>query len=304
MTWSAPAEASASPRPPEPLEDLVACLDEDRLDRIIGASGPCALALPRGWPDRPPGHVEVVPVGSLLGWHAPPDVDTLVFVGEGTATAAGAAGRPLPPEGGGRPTVRVVVAVDRAGHEAGRLRVGTTVEHRPPAGGRLLDALHRCLGLATPPAAASTAGLLAALWLGALADHHGAPRLGWAAALRLHPAAGALDAAAPTGVGAGDGPALPEAALEEAIVAAPRVWTWDRLRVATAEVGTLDLLCPADLAGWMDEGMFARWVTGSTAAVAALAAAAEAATAPAAFRRVRALLARTGVDLPAEPPGP
>lgn len=298
MTWSVAAEAAASRRPPAALEALVACLDEDRLDRIIGASGPCALALPRGWPDRPPGHVEVVPVDTLLGWDAPPDVDTLVFVGEGTASTAGAAARSLPPEGSGPPTVRVVVAVDRAGHEAGRLRVGTTVEHRPPAGGRLLDALHRCLGLATPPPAASTAGLLAALWLGALADHHGAPRLGWAAALRLHPAAGALDAAAGDSTGS-----LPEAALEEAIVAAPRVWTWDRLRVATAELGTLDLLCPAGLAGWMDEGMFARWVTGSTATVAALAAAAEAATAPAAFRRLRALLARTGVDLPAVPPG-
>ncbi|HET9072929.1 MAG TPA: hypothetical protein VFN60_13520 [Acidimicrobiales bacterium] len=300
MTWSVAAEAAASPRPPAALEALVACLDEDRLDRIIGASGPCALALPRGWPDRPPGHVEVVPVDTLLGWDAPPDVDTLVFVGEGTASTAGAAARSLPPERGRTPTVRVVVAVDRAGHEAGRLRVGTTVEHRPPAGGRLLDALRRCLGLATPPPAASTAGLLAALWLGALADHHGAPRLGWAPTLRLHPAAGALEAHGHGGAGT---EGLPDAALEEAIVAAPRVWTWDRLRVATAELGTLDLLCPAGLAGWMDEGMFARWVTGSTAAVAALTPAAQAATEPAAFRRLRALLARTGVDLPAAPGG-
>ena len=277
------------PFPPPPLEDLVACFDEARVERALAASGACAFALPLGWQARHPQRVAVVPVADLLGWTAPPEVDALVFLGGGRAFHLG----DDPPAEG--PEVRVVVVLDRAGRRAGRLRVGAAVEHRPPGGGRLLDALQRCLGLPTDPPAGSTGRLLATLWLGALATpgsptgpHPEGRLLGWPRVLRRHPVAGAL---------AADDPGLGEGALEQAAVAGPEAWTWEALREATASSGVLDVACPAELAGWMDGGMFSRWVGASILPPEPLVAGAAARVTRPAWARLVALLERSGVAL-------
>ncbi len=301
MTVPSTLDPTSRPEAPCDLERLVACFDDTRIQRTLGASGACVLALPARWRGGDPRRVELLPVANLLGWSAPASVDTLVFVGGGTATGPGRAVDPAAvtagagrPDGGPVPVlpeVEVVVAIDRSGRLAGRVRTGDTVERRPPAGGRLFDALHRCLGLATAAPAESTAGLLATLWLAAIAatgTRRGCP-LSWADAVRCHPIAAALTS---------EDPSIDEQALEEAIVAVPRIWTWEALREATCLHGTLGALCPPELAGWMDEGMFSRWVSGSAVTLGQVVPDAATALDARAWMRAGQLLARSGVTLP------
>lgn len=325
MTIQSTVNPSTGPETSTDLERLVASFDDHCPERTaveqtlggrtlgarplgartVGTPGARAFALPAGWTRGDPRHVEEVPVASLLGWTAPASVDTLVFVGGGraarsepTATAGigraeeadHLAGRTLSP-GSPLPAVDVVVAVDRAGRLAGRVRIGDTVESRPPAGGRLFDALHRCLGLATAPPAESTARLLATLWLAAIAAAGTSSKglLTWPETVRCHPIAVALIA---------EDPSIGEQGLEEAIVMVPRIWTWEALREATSDHGTLDLLCPAGLSGWMDEGMFSRWVSGSAVPLDQVVADAAAAVSASVWKWTAELLSRSGVVLP------
>lgn len=299
MTIPTIVDPTRRPEHPADLDQVVACFDQDRIARTLGTCGACAFALPPRWRGGDPRHVDLVPIATLLGWSAPPSVDALVFVGGGRgtspaagATAAGDTGGRVPGGVGDRdlPGVDVVVAIDRAGRLAGRVRIGDSVESRPPAGGRLFDALHRCLGLATAPPAESTARLLATLWLSAIAASaagRGGP-LTWPETVGCHPISVAL---------AAEDPSVDDTALEEAIAAVPRIWTWEALREATDQHGTLDALCPAQLAGWMDEGMFSRWVTGSAVPFERVVPDASSAVTAEVRRRTGQLLARSGVPL-------
>lgn len=251
--------------------------------------------------DRPGGPeiLQVLDIGALLGWSAPPEVARIVVLAAGRAAGTGDtdyAGRfPVSRAYPALATapVSVVVGIDRLGNLAGRLRLGDVVQDQAPTGGRLVDGLRRCFALPTAPPPRDTAGLLAALWLAAIAASGQAHRshrrrMTWPEALRLHPACSLLLA---------DEPDLPDAALEMVAGRAPLTWTWAALRRSAAANGSLNELCPSELAAWMDEGMYARWVLGAVAPEAQLAPAAEIRLDALARRNLMDLLHSQGVEV-------
>jgi hypothetical protein len=180
------------------------------------------------------------PVGALAGFVAPARWRALGVCVPGRAHA-----------GGWSDDVAVTLLVDRAGASASLLRRAGRVEVLPGRPeGALADACRRALGLPTAPPPTTTLGLWTLAWLDrvvatASAREPGRPALTWAAVADLHPAsAGPTD---PPGL------ALAAAGLAEA-------WPWARLR-ADAAVGDLPGPAPAvDVAAWMDDGMWARWL--------------------------------------------
>jgi hypothetical protein len=207
-------------------------------------------------------------LAQLFGWVSPPAYDAIGVVagGWGRPYLPGQEGDPLlagaladvsstvRPEDVPEPQrVRVIVVVDRRGVIGARTTMGDgRVVDGGCQSGRLVDALRRGLGLPTDPPAMSSAAIIGALWLAALAaeGRRCGHRLGWAEVTALHPAAPAL---------VDDGHTLSSAEVDAVTRVAPRAWTWERLRADTISGGGLcDLVAP-DIAAWMDTGMFARW---------------------------------------------
>jgi hypothetical protein len=156
--------------------------------------------------------------------------------------------------------VIVTTLVDRSGDVASVIRQSGEVTVMPdPLEGTVADACRRALGLPTAPPPPSTLGLWTLSWLDRLVDLAGRGPAGagtqsWAAVARLHAAASPP----------GDEPyaALDPQRLVSAASALARAWPWARLR---ADPSVLDLPgAPptARLAGWMDDGMWARWLLG------------------------------------------
>jgi len=248
---------------------------------------------------RPPAGEGAVLLGrhapvDLLGWRAPVEVDALAFVGTGLARAEPAHGRRdhSYEAGGGRDgrseEVRVAVAVARDGQVAGLLHLDGRVRTDAPRAGRLHDTLHRCLELPTPAPPTGTGQLIDTLWVAGVLDaaeraERAGGRLGWAEVLACHPAVGA--------VGTGGAKVDPPVA-EIAIRVARRAWSWETLRCQAATEGTLADLCPPALAGWMDEGMFARWVLDGLLPATALLGHLDGLLEPAAAAALRSELAR------------
>jgi hypothetical protein len=117
-----------------------------------------------------------------------------------------------------------------------------------PDEGLILDMMRRSLGLETPPPPCSPSLLSVMFWVEALADAAGSVPLPleWADAVCFHPVAAANGVSDP-------------AEAELAIRVDTARLKWSRLRHLTAADG------PAAgqlgvYAGWMDDGMFARWV--------------------------------------------
>jgi len=120
-----------------------------------------------------------------------------------------------------RVRLRAVHVVCRSGDEVGGFRfAGDALELQPASVGMVPDALRRALGLPTTPPDFPAAELMAADWMDTVADR-------------------ALNVKKPPNVDA---------------------VTWDDIRwqVVTGE-RTVNGLTPT-LAGWMDEGIFARWM--------------------------------------------
>ncbi|MHB1929276.1 MAG: hypothetical protein ACYDEN_12590 [Acidimicrobiales bacterium] len=290
-----PAEDLA---PPEPAVELFGFLR--RIDEEVGGLEPGEEAYALGYGAAllgGPELREILPASALLGWTAPREVDRLVVVASGTASACDDAGRPLTwPAGDAQPAgdpVHLIVVADRRGRLAGRLRVGQSLEEQVPAGGRMVDTLRRCFGLPTLPPPGDPAALLACLWLGVLLAtarprrrHRG--RLTWSEALRLHPANELL---------LREDPDLPVWVLETVVRRTPGVWTWEQLRQAAVTNGSLAELCPPDLARWMDVGMYARWVMAEGAPLEQLLAAARDRVDGGAYQQLTAALAACGLDV-------
>jgi hypothetical protein len=171
--------------------------------------------------------------GRLLGEVVPDDWDAAGLVVHGTARSLGDPDRDLRP-GDRLGRVCTAVVCDRLGTVASTLRIGDgeprSMVHGPddPAGGvgRMLDALRRSVGVATPPPVADSAGLALALW--------------------LHRVLEAASAGRPTDPGHIDRlrPRLPA--------------DWAQLRSECAAGGWVELDIAPDLAAWMDDGMFSR----------------------------------------------
>jgi hypothetical protein len=238
---------------------------------------------------------------SLLGWRAPPGCVAVAVVADGLARpaetrrssrliedrASPAAVTPASEKrereapGDEATSVRIVCVVDRWQRVAGRLHVaGGPAVCDPPEGGRLLDSLLRAFGHPTSPPEAQPAALLGRMWLGqvlAVADDD-RTLLSWPRIRELHPATAVLRAA---GLEVDDG------LLELAVRAATRAWTWERIR-AQAAAGQWDTeLVSPELAAWMDQGMFSRWVLAGTRSCDELLAAASASLRPATRRKIR-----------------
>lgn len=192
------------------------------------------------------------PTEALLGFVAPRDWSAI-----GMCVTASSV--PLAPDGtvpGGRQDQsRVLLVVDRHGRHITRIHAGGELQSEPgEATGPLVDLCHRVLEMPTPVPAQSTMYLWAVLWLDRIvadfAPAGAAPN--WRQITHLCP-----------GFEVGRGVFGPRptadqiATLGRALTAG---YDWEALRELQASGhGFLPEPDP-DLAGWMDEGMFARWV--------------------------------------------
>jgi hypothetical protein len=125
--------------------------------------------------------------------------------------------------------------------------------NEPPVEGRMLDCLRRCFELPTPPPPVGPARLQIVAWLAAVLEQAKSARrpLSWSEVSRLHPVARILGAEL-------------DGSCSELVPGLMRMagsaWSWEELRrQAQYEHGLEDIVDP-ELAAWMDEGMFARWV--------------------------------------------
>lgn len=226
------------------------------------------------------------PLDHLLGFVAPESWSALGLVCYGWASPPSEEGRPS--EHPDRLRVRVVTLLDRSGDERATATIedGTVVDE--PGAGTVSDALRRCLGLATPAPPVGSGELFAAMWLTSVAS--AGRRLSWTEAVMLHPAMQVLR-------GGGHRPQIEELLSSGRSLARAMPWGELRLRAA-AGVRDGGVGVPADLAAWMDDGMFARWVLGGLPPFTPLLRRCSTVLAPEVLRRLRRTLRAWDLDPP------
>lgn len=236
--------------------DLAAVLLDSLGDRVADRGRPAWVQIH----DDPAGGQEfdliVADDMEVVGWHAPPECQALAVVATGTVERADPGLEPPVPIPVGRtPGARLSCVAARDGETGWALRLPDgTVLDRAPEGGRLLDCLRRAVGLPTAPPPSSPGPFQSALWLSAIIDE-GALRdrqLSWREVIRLHPVASAIEE--------GGGPQIAARDLPELVRAASHAWTWSRLRLDAVIYGWAKAVIPCDVAEWMDDGMFCRWL--------------------------------------------
>jgi hypothetical protein len=202
------------------------------------------------------------PLEVLLGFVAPPHWQALGVSCPGYAHRLDAHGRVRHDASGVAvepDDVSVTVLVDRGGSAAGVLRRGAEAADLPGRPeGAVADACRRALGLPTSPPPPSSLGLWTLAWLDRVVEAAGRAdaesRLrSWSAVAGLHAAAGPPGDHEPAA-------ALAPAALAGAAGALAMAWPWGRLRDDPAVVDVPGPPPSAELAGWMDDGMWARWM--------------------------------------------
>jgi hypothetical protein len=164
---------------------------------------------------------------------------------------------------GGSEAISTTYLVDRTGREATRLRTAQgVVEPSGGAEGTLPDLCRRVLGVPTaPPPAATPRALWITLWLDRILEAWSDPErrhaisTSWAEVAALHPAV----------VGAAPGlPSLANpAGLVPVALAHSRERSWADLRADPLAVPIPSAQLPDDVAAWMDDGFYARWVLGA-----------------------------------------
>ena len=214
----------------------------------------------------------------MLGWVAPPSCWAVGVLAGGWAFPLTADGRPPRRGCQGSRRVQSRCLVGRDGEVVSRLHdADGTVINDPPTTGRTLDALRRCLGLATPAPERPSSELLALVWLAeVVAAAEGGdgrnvgfgrdPRsrrggttvtgLTWEQVASLHPAVQALVT---------DGHEVPLDRMGAVLRGAGRAWSWSHLRELAAGGAWPAGIVPAALAAWMDDGMFSRWMLDASA---------------------------------------
>jgi len=190
---------------------------------------------------------------ALMGWVATSDCQAVGVIATGRLRALEDA---LPGSVGyddeGR--IRMACLVTRSGETAWTMVAPDGVKaNEPPSAGRMLDCLRRCFGLPTPPPPASPARLQVVAWLASVLEKaQDAPRpLTWSEVATLHPVARILGGE----MGSSHSELLPGL-----VRIAGAAWSWDELRRRAHQDHCLADVIDPKLAGWMDEGMFARWV--------------------------------------------
>ncbi|MBO0747146.1 MAG: hypothetical protein J2O47_02280 [Acidimicrobiaceae bacterium] len=271
-----PPDEEADERLQQMLGRLEAAIPEDSPTvwvRVFGAPAEASTGQEQkpNEPGREPEKFEIDrDLPGLMGYVAPADCMAIAIIGVGRAhhyepTPAAKRNRrakrpeqkPIDVPPGGM-SARALCLMDGSGRMAGRTRLedGTLIP-APPETGRLVDALRRCFGLPTAPPEFPAGELVARLWLAnVLATAEiSSEKLGWKQARELHPSAEALRAI---------GVPLTGTTLDRAREVASMAWSWSRLRLQAMEGDWLPALIDPELAGWMDEGMFSRWVLEGT----------------------------------------
>lgn len=230
------------------------------------------------------------PLDHLLGFSAPPAWLAMGVVCFGWAAPADSIdGQRTAPgwasQHPDRRRVRVVTLMDRSGleHATAALEDGTVIDG--PGEGAVTEALRRCLGLPTPPPAVGTVEFFAQVWLQAVLASSASRT--WARVAAAHPASSWIRSRQP--------PTVDE--LVEAGRALEAVATWEELRLRTAQGGERwALLLDPELAAWMDEGMFARWVLADRPTLDELVDGLSRSASASVLRRVRRTLQEWGLE--------
>ena len=278
------------------LPRLAAALDEAAEHE--GWGRPPTLVRITAWPSKPltdgfdlgvrPIDGEMSVVEALAGFTAPDDWLAIGVVTEGNARHLAD-----PSE---RRRVRCVHLVARSGASGSTLRlqgeevtVLSNSDDQDPSG-RIDDVCRRALGLSTAAPEHSSVELWAIVWLERVLEARGsAPaemRLPWRDVAELHPAVALV-------IGDADGERWgPQAAqqltrLGELLA---EVHSWPVLRLACAAGEWPVDGVPAEVAEWLDEGAFSRWVLGAFPALDQLVGAASEVVPPSVRRRLRATL--------------
>lgn len=226
----------------------------------------------------------------LMGWTAPPECTAvgIVATGHTRALAGGAESLPLAPEHDGS-QVRMCCVVARSG-EVGWILQGTTGSTwlDTPSEGRMLDSLKRCLELPTSPPEFPASELHAAAWAASVLEQaiQSPRRLTWADVERLHPVARLLGGDLPP---SDEDPQDGSDDLADLVRIAANAWSWREIRAQACD-GGLEALIDPQLASWMDEGMFARWVMERTPRLDQLLGALRAYLSPSAATRLESAL--------------
>lgn len=184
----------------------------------------------------------------FLGWTAPLECQAVGVVASGRAVVPEGPVEPLPGFLAGTETaVRLACVVARDGSVGWQMETaGKRGDPAPPTEGRVLDCLRRCFGLPTPPPPVGPGHFQSLIWLVTIEEAVRATtrRLTWNQVLDLHPAANPHDYPQLAGP---DSPGEPE-------------WTWEKLRRAAVRDNWAWMMVDRELAAWMDDGMFARWI--------------------------------------------
>jgi hypothetical protein len=303
-------DRSRSPDPPPstvpdlPLPEMVAGIDA----ALEGQSDSVMLRVTGDPPEVACRPLEDHPLSALVGFTAPQDWRALGIRCNGRARRLQPP-RTDDPGAGAVPTpVVLTMLLDRAGRGAGIMRHGQVVTPLPgPPEGVVADACRRALGLPTAPPPQDTIELWVLIWLDRLVETVAvlgrAERYAtWETIAALHPAAPGQPAQtgrpqAPPSAAPLEPTAAP-IALAEATRQLAEAWPWSRLRVDPDVADTAGPPLPSDIAQWMDDGMFARWVLAELPELADLASAVDALLPPALATAVARTVTATGVPWP------
>jgi hypothetical protein len=185
--------------------------------------------------------------------------------------------------------------VERDGASASTIRLqgdAPTVLDGSQPEGRINDVCRRALGLGTQPPRHSTVELWAVVWLDAILRWFGddPTRVLWSDVATLHPAAATL-------VSDDDRWAQEAAAnlvrLGELMA---DIQSWDMLRNSCAAGEWFTEEVPNDVAAWLDDGAFSRWVLGGYPSLQQLAPVVLDLLPPSLRRRVKAALREWKLD--------
>lgn len=297
--------ADDPPRLHEALGRLASILDQAAEEHGWGA--PPSLVAIMTWPDDAdqrddfgfdfgikPLEDDMSVIEALAGFEAPHEWAAIGVVTEGNARQMA---RPsAAPNGAADPTVerrrvRCVHLVDRTGASGSVLRMQgdepLLLNDGSQPEGRIDDACRRALGLATPPPDTTTLQLFTVIWLERIMEWVGCcgPDVDWVDIATLHPAVAVL---------VGDDEKRWESDAADKLVRLGEVladvqsWPVLRLACASGEWPVDDV--PADVAEWLDDGAFSRWVLGSYPPLDQLVPAVCAVVSPSVRRRVRGAL--------------
>jgi hypothetical protein len=267
----------------------VTCFDEDgAAAQLLDSFGPKAarrgepiwLELRAGGQSELETH-QVCAREGLLGRSIGSSWSGAAVVGTGRLRLLDAAHEPpaavVPGLAGG---LTMVCVVSRRGATGWRMRLPDGTLYEPmPEHGFMLDILRRSLDLPTSPPTESTVILQLIAWIGTIVGvgTGRSERLAWEEALRLHPALC-------------DRPSLAPIDAEAIVCTSGSVGGWESMRRLVGAGLEAPGTPPADLARWMDEGMFARWVLSELPPLLELVPETRSSLEPAAYRRLTHLV--------------